>query len=111
MAQLDSKGIGNAEQGWLRQEQIGQVGMSIEQAKQACALRQIGKIILVVAGEPGIEGTWSETFEGEKQAEGDDLTGIEAGLRMFRMMMEHLVNTDVETNDTIDRRHAHLLDE
>jgi hypothetical protein len=57
--------------------------MGPQEAKEAGALGEAGKQRPIVAGQPAIEGTVADAFEGMQEPQGDHLTGPEMRFGMF----------------------------
>ena len=101
-------GVTDAEQEWLCQEELRPILMGGKEAKEAGSVRQARKEATVILVNPAIEGTFTTTFEGKEQREGDDLAGIQLGLGMFGLIFHDSVNTNVQTYDNLFDRHAVL---
>ena len=56
--------------------------MGGQETLEPCALRQ-GEPFRIVPAQPAIEGAEGAAFEGEEEADGDQLAGVELGLGMF----------------------------
>ena len=91
---------------WLFKSRI--VAVPRKEAKQARAFGQPWKPRAVVGGQPVIKRPLAHAFEGKEQGQGDDLAGVEAGLWMLGLVVEHVVDTTIQANATIVGRQADL---
>ena len=81
--QLNAVGVDHAEERGLREEAGGPVAVSREQPKQAGPLRQAGKQLAPVAGEPPIIRAVAHALDGEQEGQGHDLAGKQRRLWVF----------------------------
>jgi len=80
--QLDPISVYYGEEGGIGKEEVTELLVGGQQALEPCALRQ-GEPFRVVPAQPAIEGTEGATLQGEEEADGDQLAGVELSLRMF----------------------------
>ena len=82
MDQLDPIGVHYSEEGGISKEVVTPGLVGLQEPLEAGAMGEIepgGKVSL----EPAVEGAELNTFEGEEEADGDQLAGVELGLGMF----------------------------
>jgi hypothetical protein len=109
MEQLDPISIDDTQHRWGGQEELRPVLMGREEAKEACALGEVGKQRPIVARQPAIERPVAHAFEGMEQPQSDDLTGPEVGLRVFGDSAQLLIDLLKQCRDKLHRDHAALL--
>src|SRR6266700_5911120 len=106
--QLDAIGVDDAEHGRSGQEDLRPVVMRLEETKEPGTLGEVGKQRPIVARQPAIEGSVADAFEGMEEPQGDDLTGLEAGIWVFGDGAYLLVDLVEQRRDKIDGAHRLL---
>ena len=106
MDQLDAIRIGDREEARLGQKFVGIMTASLEQTQQACQLGQFGKERVMVGLQPAIKGTILPTTQRKQQANGDDFTIVQVGIRALFDVTNPIVYHAKQAEDDLVHRHV-----
>src|SRR5262249_9611541 len=106
--QLDAVGVDDAEHGRGGHEELCQVVMRREEAKEPGALGELRKQRAIITRQPAIERPVAHPFQGMQQPQGDHLTGPEVRLRMFGDGAHLLIDFVEQGCDKIEGNHGLL---
>lgn len=106
MTELNAERISDTQDDRLRQKSTGPVLVSVEKAKQARALWQMGKRRQVIAPEPAIKMSGGGAFESKEQGERNNFARIKFGLRMFFEVLHLLIKATEKFYNEVSRSHG-----
>ena len=82
--------------------------MGGKQTKKPGALGQGREPVMIIIAQPAIERPRASAFECKEDAQRDDLTGIQVGIRVLGHINHHAIDPNEQFNDKILGRHANL---
>lgn len=106
MEQLDTVGIGHAQDRWLGQQGLGQLGLGGQAAEEAGAFGKVGEEVEPVVLEPAVEGPLADALEGEEQTKGDQLAQSQFFLGMTSLGAKTGLDTAEEIDDKVGDGHG-----
>jgi len=107
--QLDAVGVNDPQHRRSGQEDLRPVLMRPEEAKEAGALRELGKQRAIVAGQPPIKRAVAHPFKRMQQPQGDHLPGPQVRFRMFGDGAQLLIDLIKQRSDKLHGTHTTLL--
>src|SRR5581483_11827046 len=88
--QFDRIALNDQEKAWIGQKPLVPILMRDQQPLQSRAIRQTSKQSIIVSFQPARKGAKVASFQGEQQADRDQLTRIQLGLTVLGNLL-HLV--------------------
>lgn len=103
--QLDTIAVDDAQQRRVSQKALRPPTMTVEQAKQSRALRQLREQRSIVARQPAVEGAAADPFQGKQQAQRHHFARIQLRLAVLAYILHLIIYPTEQLSDKINRSH------